>query len=225
MAITELNRARRKLALEIAEAVDWWWAHCGVFDPDECAENVIAPLIPDTRVEAQAELDALEQSMPETGQREFGPSAFGELRDVLRLDGLGIHAVLKSAKEAVEERNRLRAEFTGESTQSPLEQIRAKCEQYWNEPFGLCPEEMHSILEFIHRLAVSAEAQRDSMTIAEASRRTGKRMVLCPWCANCPPDLPDNPVCKLCQGAGVVAADDVDRMKLWEEVRTARTGQ
>ncbi|MEA1927299.1 MAG: hypothetical protein U9N73_03770, partial [Candidatus Auribacterota bacterium] len=52
---------------------------------------------------------------------------------------------------------RLQAEFTGDLSQPPLEQIRAKCEQYWNEPFTLCPEEMHNVLEFIHRLTWSAE--------------------------------------------------------------------
>lgn len=63
----------------------------------------------------------------------------------------------KVVRELVVEIKRLQAVFTGESTQSPLEMIRAKCEQYWNDPTELCDEEWHSILEFIHRLARSAE--------------------------------------------------------------------
>jgi len=33
-----------------------------------------------------------------------------------------------------------------------MAEIRAKCEQYWNEP-AVCAEELHVILEFIHRRA------------------------------------------------------------------------
>lgn len=54
---------------------------------------------------------------------------------------------------------RLQAKFTGEASQSPLEQIRAKCEQYWNEPCGVGAPELHRILEMIHQWARSAEAE------------------------------------------------------------------
>lgn len=64
-------------------------------------------------------------------------------------------------RELIAEIERLQAKFTGELTQSPLEMIRAKCEQYWNEPTTLCHEEWHSILGFIHRLARSAEEDND----------------------------------------------------------------
>lgn len=57
------------------------------------------------------------------------------------------------------ENGRLRADFTGDLDQPPLEKIRAKCEQYWNEYVHLCPEEMHAILEFIHQLARKAAEQ------------------------------------------------------------------
>lgn len=67
----------------------------------------------------------------------------------------------QQVKNLKEENKRLSAEFTGKLTQSPLEMIRAKCEQYWNEPYTLCPEEMHVILEFIHQLAWSAEAKQN----------------------------------------------------------------
>ncbi len=32
-----------------------------------------------------------------------------------------------------------------------LKIIQEKCEQYWNEPQTVCVEELHAILEFIHR--------------------------------------------------------------------------
>lgn len=63
------------------------------------------------------------------------------------------------------ERDSLKAEFTGESSQPPLEMIRAKCEQYWNEASTVFPTELHSILEFIHRLARSAETDRLGLQI------------------------------------------------------------
>ena len=63
-------------------------------------------------------------------------------------------------RELVVEIERLQAEFTGELTQSPLEMIRAKCEQYWNDPTVLCAEEWHSILAFIHQLVRSAERRQ-----------------------------------------------------------------
>jgi len=69
----------------------------------------------------------------------------------------------KVVRELVDEIERLQAEFTGELTQSPLEMIRAKCEQYWNEPLELCSEEWHAILEFIHRLARSAEIELEQL--------------------------------------------------------------
>lgn len=47
------------------------------------------------------------------------------------------------------------ADFAGDG----LEQIRAKCEQYWNENVRLNPEEMRAILEFIHVRAADAEAK------------------------------------------------------------------
>jgi len=62
-------------------------------------------------------------------------------------------------RELIVEIERLSANFTGELTQPPLEKIRAKCEQYWNEPLELCSEEWHAILEFIHKLARSAEVK------------------------------------------------------------------
>ncbi len=62
-----------------------------------------------------------------------------------------------------EENKRLRAEFSDKLTQSPLEMIRAKCEQYWNEPNTLCPEEMHNILEFIHQLTRCAERSANNV--------------------------------------------------------------
>lgn len=62
-------------------------------------------------------------------------------------------------RELVNEIERLQVKFTGKLTQSPLELIRAKCEQYWNEPIELCSEEWHVILEYIHRLARSAEIE------------------------------------------------------------------
>jgi len=42
-----------------------------------------------------------------------------------------------------------------------LEMIRAKCEQYWNEPTVPCVEEWHAILEVIHKLTLSAEAETE----------------------------------------------------------------
>ena len=60
---------------------------------------------------------------------------------------------------------RLQADFTGGSSQPQLEQIRAKCEQYWNEPF-VCTEEFHAILEFIHGRAWPDEAARKETTDA-----------------------------------------------------------
>ena len=46
---------------------------------------------------------------------------------------------------------------------SPIGDIKAKCEQYWNEPGPLLPEEVHSILGFIHRAAVDVEARLEAM--------------------------------------------------------------
>jgi uncharacterized small protein (DUF1192 family) len=65
-----------------------------------------------------------------------------------------LRAEIKKLKAEIE---RLQAKFTGSLLQSPLEMIRAKCEQYWNESGPLCDEEWHAILGFIHQLAVSAE--------------------------------------------------------------------
>jgi len=38
-----------------------------------------------------------------------------------------------------------------------LSEIKAKCEQYWNESGPFVPEEVHSILEFIHVRACMAQ--------------------------------------------------------------------
>ena len=71
-----------------------------------------------------------------------------------------IHALQATVGERDDEIKRLQATFTGEQSQPALEMIRAKCEQYWNEPGPLCAAEWHSILEFIHKLTWTAEAER-----------------------------------------------------------------
>ncbi len=53
---------------------------------------------------------------------------------------------------------RLTIAFTGDPDQPPLQQIRAKCEQYWNLP--IAAPETHAALGFIHGLAVEAEKQQ-----------------------------------------------------------------
>ena len=80
-----------------------------------------------------------------------------EARDIKLKDYIQLK--LDKIEQLQKENKRLRAEFSGKLTQSPLEMIRAKCEQYWNESNTLCPEEMHNILEFIHQLTRSAEKQ------------------------------------------------------------------
>ena len=77
--------------------------------------------------------------------------------DKIKRDSFLFPTTGKVVRELVNEIERLQAKFTGDLTQSPLEMIRAKCEQYWNEPIELCSEEWHAILEFIHKLTRSAE--------------------------------------------------------------------
>jgi len=49
-----------------------------------------------------------------------------------------------------------------DNLEKKLEQIRAKCEQYWNEPvFDLSMPEQHGILESIHRVAQLPKDQTD----------------------------------------------------------------
>jgi hypothetical protein len=73
----------------------------------------------------------------------------------------GEHVGLPRSTCPVCDCDRLSAEFTGHLHRPPLELIRAKCEQYWNEPHALCPEEMHSVLQFIHAAARCAEAEAE----------------------------------------------------------------
>lgn len=40
---------------------------------------------------------------------------------------------------------------------NPLDDIQAKCEQYWNEPGPFPAEEVRAILEYIHRTAARAK--------------------------------------------------------------------
>lgn len=85
----------------------------------------------------------------------------------------GIQCLEQQVKNLKEENKRLSAEFTGKLTQPPLEMIRAKCEQYWNVPNSLCPEEMHVILEFIYQLARSAEKGQKGMIQLLKEQRDG----------------------------------------------------
>ena len=109
MKVTALNRARRKLALEIVEYLERWIArHDGVLDVDEAAAEVSC-LIPDTRAEVQADMDALDKTAEQDRGASPQQSLFGVLRAALRLDGCGVASVLKSAKEAVDQRDELKA--------------------------------------------------------------------------------------------------------------------
>lgn len=85
--------------------------------------------------------------------------------------------LLKDARDSlIQDVERLTPQFTGDPDQDPLELIRAKCEQYWNER-RISDEEVHSFLGWIHvqahkagiRLAAVVEqldtacAQRDKL--------------------------------------------------------------
>ena len=57
-----------------------------------------------------------------------------------------------------------------------LSEIKAKCEQYWNEDL-IGPTEVHAILEFIHVRAVDAIAEVERLE-ASLSARDGRMKAL-----------------------------------------------
>ena len=63
---TDLNRARRKLALALAEAIvaRWDGMEAAGFDVDD-ATDLIAALLPATRAEAEAEMEAVMRDDPQ----------------------------------------------------------------------------------------------------------------------------------------------------------------
>lgn len=108
MNVTKLNRARRKLALQITEDIERWIArHNGVLDVDEAAKD-IAYLISDTRAEAQAEFEEFHKSLDRLKETAQKPSLYRELCTALELDGCSVTVVLKAAIKAVEDRKQLR---------------------------------------------------------------------------------------------------------------------
>jgi len=102
----------------------------------------------------EAELAAERAWLPE-GKKILEDAA----AEIKRLN-IALDHACDAGKALTTENERLRATFTGDQSQPALEMIRAKCEQYWNDPGPLCAEEWHNILEFIHRLARTAEAER-----------------------------------------------------------------
>ena len=114
MKVSDRTRGRRKLALMIAEQVDAWIRHHdGQFDVDECAKQCIYcanRLIPDSRAELQADLEAIDNIDRRAEGKPRQPSLFGILRGKLYADDCSVSAVLRAAIAAVEERDRLKAE-------------------------------------------------------------------------------------------------------------------
>lgn len=85
------------------------------------------------------------------------------------------------------------ADCAGADDQSPLELIREKCVQYWNEA-NIPSAEVHAILGWIHTQACRAESQRAELDAKLAER--GRRH--CGWTVGDGPCKRGDDLCDFC---------------------------